>query len=412
MLYQAYQLQADLFEPMRLFSSAASGWIDLLPRPIGRSRIAREISAYWEILANTRVTHQRPAFGISSVKASASGQEWPVIEQKILVKPFGTLLRFAKLGINESQPKVLIVSPMAGHFATLLRETVDTMLPQHDVYITDWGNARDVPVADGTFDLDTYIDYIREFLQHLGAGSHVFAICQPCVAALAATALMAEDNDIATPASLTLMAGPVDTRQSPTEVNKLALRHPMEWFKHNVIHTVPLGFRGAGRRVYPGFLQLAGFISLNPTRHLTSARDMHRHLVSGALEEASQIREFYDEFFAVCDLPADFYLQTIFKVFKEFELPRGRLKWRDRQINCAAISRTRLLTVEGERDDICGAGQTMAAQTLCSSLPDGLRQTWVQPGAGHYGVFSGSRWRNEVYPLLTAHIKEAVATAT
>lgn len=407
MLYQAYQLQTDLFEPMRLFAGAARGWLDLLPRPLSGSRPVRELSAAWEIVAKTRVTHQRPSFGIDFV--DVGGQSCAVREETQLVKPFGTLLRFARDGAPEGQPKVLLVSPMAGHFATLLRETARTLLSEHDVHITDWHNARDVALEDGAFDLDGYIDHLREFLQAMGPGTHVIAICQPCVASLAVTSLMAEDDDAATPASLTLMAGPIDTRQSPTEVNELAARHPMEWFERNVIHTVPMGFRGAGRRVYPGFLQLAGFMSLNPQRHLESFNKLHRNLATGAEEEAAQIRDFYDEYFAICDLPAEFYLQTMRKVFKEYHLPRGLLQWRGRPVRPEAITRTRLLTVEGERDDICGLGQTIAAQTLCSSLPDELRQTWIQPGAGHYGVFSGRRWQQEVYPIVAAHIRAASA---
>lgn len=404
MLYQAYQLQSDLFEPMRLFAGAARGWLDLLPRPFGDSRLVREMSAAWEIVAKTRVTHHRPSFEIDSVESQ--GQTYAVREEAQLVKPFGTLLRFAKDGAP-AQPKVLLVSPMAGHFATLLRETARTLLAEHDVHITDWHNARDVSLEDGEFDLDGYIDHVREFLQVMGPGTHVVAICQPCVASLAVTALMAEDDDPATPASLTLMAGPIDTRQSPTEVNALAARHPMKWFERNVIHTVPMGFRGAGRSVYPGFLQLAGFMSLNPHRHMESFTKLHRNLTVGADEEAAQISDFYDEYFAICDLPAEFYLQTMRKVFKEHHLPRGLLEWRGRPVRPEAITKTRLLTVEGERDDICGLGQTTAAQTLCSALPDELRQVWIQPGAGHYGVFSGRRWQNEVYPLLAAHIRAA-----
>ena len=404
MLYRAYQLQSDLFEPVRLWANVARSWLDVLPAPVAASRPLRNLSAAWELIAKTRVTHRRPEFGIASVEVD--GERRAVREEARLVRPFGTLLRFAKAGA-ESQPKVLLVSPMASHFATLLRETVATMLPEHDVHITDWHNAREVAVADGAFDLDTYIDYLREFLQAMGPGTHVIAICQPCVAALAATALMAEDGDAATPASLTLMAGPIDTRQSPTEVNALAARHPLAWFERNLVHAVPDGFRGAGRRVYPGFLQLAGFMSLNPRRHADAFGKLHRHLADGAVDEAARISDFYDEYFAVCDLPAEFYLQTLQKVFMEHQLPRGEFHWRGRPVRPEAITRTRLMTVEGERDDICGRGQTAAAQTLCSSLPPDARIELVQEGAGHYGVFSGRRWQQDVYPRLRAHIAMA-----
>jgi poly(3-hydroxybutyrate) depolymerase len=405
MLYRAYQMQSDLFEPMRLWANAARSWLDVLPSPVAGSRPLRELSAAFELFAKTRVTHHRPPFGIERV--SVDGRDLPVREEAVLEKPFGTLLRFAKDSV-EPQPKVLLVSPMACHFATLLRETARTMLPDHDVHITDWHNARDVPLTDGGFDLDSYIDYLIEFLAVMGPGVHVVAICQPCVATLAATALMAEECHPATPASLTLMAGPIDTRESPTEVNALAARHPVEWFERNVIHRVPLRYAGAGRRVYPGFLQLAGFMSLNPARHRDSFRKLHRKMAEGEMAEAGVIKDFYDEYFAVCDLPAEFYLQTMRKVFIEHHLPRGELQWRGRRVVPEAITRTRLLTVEGANDDICGRGQTSAALTLCSALPDSMKIAHVQDGAGHYGVFSGRRWQGDVYPLLRNTIRAAV----
>jgi len=282
----------------------------------------------------------------------------------------------------------------------LLRDTVRTMLADHDVYITDWHNARDVPVGAGRFGLAEYTQHLMDFLATLGPGAHVVAICQPCVAALAATALMSEDQHCATPASLTLMAGPIDCRINPTEVNKLATTQPIDWFEKNLIAHVPLRFRGAGRRVYPGFVQLSAFISMNRERHINAFRDYYTHLVTDEHEKAQVTRSFYEEYLAVADLPAEFYLETVQQVFQEHALPRGELRFNGRRVDPSAIRRTALLTIEGERDDICAIGQTLAAQDLCSGLRPYLRTHYVQPGVGHYGVFSGRRWQNHIYPMV------------
>jgi poly(3-hydroxybutyrate) depolymerase len=401
MIYQTWQTQADLMVPMRLAASAANAWLGFLPKPLSDSRPLRELSATYELMAKTQITHERPPFGIDTVHVD--GEPVAVVEEAVLVKPFGTLLRFAKPGV-EGQPKLLLVSPMACHFATLLRETARTLLADHDVHITDWHNARDVSLADGHFDLDDYIAHLIEFLQVLGPDVHVVAICQPCVAALAATALLAEDGDAAVPASLTLMAGPVDTRAAPTEVNRFAAKHDLAWFERTVIDRVPMRYRGAGRRVYPGFLQLAGFMGMNPQRHRDSFVKLHRHMADGEITEASAIQDFYDEYFAVCDLPAEFYLQTMHRVFKEQHLATGTFEFRGRRVRPEAITTTRLLTVEGALDDICGVGQTSAAHALCSSIPEDRKILHVQDGAGHYGVFSGRRWTASVFPLLRSMI--------
>ncbi|GAC1624081.1 MAG: polyhydroxyalkanoate depolymerase [Nevskia sp.] len=406
MMYQTYQAQADLLVPVRFLANVARGWLDVLPPVLSGSRPVRELSAAYALIAKTRVTHERPPFGIDAV--TVGRRRLAVHEQAVLVKPFGTLLRFRKEG-RLAQPKVLLVSPMACHFATLLRETAKTLLPEHDVYITDWHNARDVPMAEGAFDLDSYIAYLIEFIEAMGPGVNVVAICQPCVAALAATALMAEDGSTATPRTLTLMAGPIDTRINPTGVNELAAKHPLEWFERNVVDKVPLRYAGAGRRVYPGFLQLAGFMSMNPERHRQSFLTLHRNMVDGEIEKAAAIQEFYDEYFAVSDLPAEFYLQTMQKVFMQHELPQGRFEWRGRRVDPAAITKTALLTVEGAKDDICGVGQTGAAHDLCSRIPDALKTRHVQDGAGHYGVFSGHRWHESVHPLLRQLIQSRAA---
>jgi len=289
---------------------------------------------------------------------------------------------------------------MSGHFATLLRETARTLLPDHDVYITDWHNARDVPLEAGPFGVDEYIDHVMSFMGVLGEGAHLVAVCQPCVAALAAVALMAEDGNPATPHSLTLMAGPVDCRVSPTKVNRLATSKPIEWFERSLIGTVPMRHAGARRRVYPGFLQLTAFMNMNLERHVSAFRMFFENVVTGDVEKAQATRAFYEEYFAVADLPAEFYLETVRCVFQEYSLARGELRYRGRLVNPGAIRRTALLTVEGEKDDICALGQTLAAQDLCSSLRQYLKTHYVQPGVGHYGVFSGSRWKRNVYPIV------------
>jgi poly(3-hydroxybutyrate) depolymerase len=295
---------------------------------------------------------------------------------------------------------VLIVAPMSGHFATLLRETVRTMLADHDVYITDWHNARDVPLAAGRFGLDESIEHLMTFLGVIGPGAHLVAICQPCVTALAAVAVMSEAGHPATPASLSLLAGPIDCRISPTKVNQLASDHPIEWFADNLIGTVPLRHEGGERRVYPGFVQLAAFMNMNLERHINSFRELFENLVRGETEKAEATRRFYEEYFAVADLPAEFYLETVQHVFQEYSLARGKLKWRGRKVDPSAIRRTALLTVEGEKDDICSLGQTLAAQDLCSKLRQYLKTHYIQAGVGHYGVFSGKRWNNQIYPIV------------
>ena len=316
-----------------------------------------------------------------------------------MTTPFATLLRFRKPSAPV-QPKVLVVAPMSGHFATLLRDTVRTMLQGHEVYITDWHNIRDVPVSAGRFGLDEYTEHVMHFLEVIGPGAHLMAICQPCVSALSAVALMSEDANPATPLSLTLMAGPVDCRISPTAVNVLATTKPIDWFEKHLISRVPLGHRGAGRRVYPGFVQLSAFMSMNRERHASAFRDYYQHLLDDETEKAEVTRTFYEEYLAVSDLSADFYLETVRLVFQEYALPKGELTFRGRRIDPAAIRRTALLTVEGEKDDICSIGQTLAAQDLARSLRPYMRTHYVQPGVGHYGVFSGKRWQNSIYPLV------------
>ena len=397
MLYQAYQTQSDLMSPFRLLAqgSSAALWLGKT-----EGTLLRKLSASMEVFSRLRVTHSRPAYGISSVRVGE--RELPVTEETVLTMPFGTLLRFKKEEAPDRphQPAVLLVAPLSGHFATLLRETVRTLLQDHDVYITDWHNARDVALRHGPFGLDDYIDHMIRFTQAIGPGTHVVAVCQPCVAALAAAAIMAEDDDPAQPRSLTLMAGPVDCRVNPTAVNTLATSKPIEWFEKNLISHVPLPHAGYMRRVYPGFVQLSAFLSMNLDRHKKSFKDLYQHLVDGDLDKANVIRVFYDEYLAVNDLPAEFYLETVEKVFQTYDLAVGKLSYRGRIVNPAAIRRTALMTVEGERDDICSVGQTVAAQDLCSSIRPFMKTHHVQTGVGHYGVFSGRRWNQQIYPRV------------
>ena len=395
MMYHAYQTHSDLMWPVRTLSRLSLPFLE--SQGAEAPPVHRQAVAACKVLELAEVTHRRPAWQIDTL--TVGGEPVPVAEEAVLVTPFATLLRFRKEG-SVGQPKVLVVAPMSGHFATLLRDTVRTLLLDHDVHVTDWHNVRDVPLAEGRFGLDEYTQHIIDFLVAMGPGSSVVAVCQPCVAALAATALMAEDDHPAAPLSLTLMAGPVDCRVNPTAVNKLATDRPIGWFERNLISRVPWPHAGMMRRVYPGFLQLSAFMSMNPDRHKEQFKKLYRHLVEGELEQAATIRDFYDEYLAVNDLPAEFYLETVERVFQTYDLPRGELTVGERKVNPAAIRRTALMTVEGERDDICAVGQTVAAQDLCTSVRPYLKTHHLQAGVGHYGVFSGRKWNNEIYPLL------------
>lgn len=400
MMYQAYQAQSDLMWPLRTLAKLS---VPMLQDPsfahfgLGAQASSRQMAAACKVLELAEVTHKRPPWRIDSVLSK--GEAVPVTEEVVLTTPFATLLRFRKPGAAV-QPKVLVVAPMSGHFATLLRDTVRTVLQDHDVYVTDWHNVRDVPLAAGRFGLDEYTAHIIEFLAAMGPNANVIAVCQPCVAALAAVALMSEDQHPATPASLTLMAGPIDCRISPTAVNKLATTKPIEWFEKNLISSVPWRHGGGGRRVYPGFVQLSAFISMNKDRHANAFKEYYQHLVDDEFDKAEVTRTFYEEYMAVADLSADFYIETVDLVFQQYALPKGELKFRGRRVNPAAIRRTALVTIEGERDDICAIGQTLAAQDLASSLRPYMRTHYVQPNVGHYGVFSGKRWQNSIYPLV------------
>jgi poly(3-hydroxybutyrate) depolymerase len=397
MLYQAYQIHTDVTAPLRLMSQIGSA---VFGSGSSSGGVLSKVSAALDVFSRLRLTHTRPDYGIDAV--TLAEEHIAVQEVVVLDLPFGRLLHFKKeLGASqENQPRVLLVAPLSGHFSTLLRETARTLLQDHDVYITDWRNARDVPLTQGDFSLDDYIDYMIRFLETMGPGSHVMAVCQPCVAALAATAIMAEDDNPCQPRSLTLMAGPVDCRVNPTAVNELANSKPIAWFEKNLISRVPLPHAGFMRRVYPGFVQLSAFMSMNPERHKQAFVDLYRHLADGEHDKAHGIKTFYDEYLAVNDLPAEFYLETIVKVFQTYDLARGELLYRGRLVDTRAIRRTALTTVEGERDDICAVGQTVAAQDLCSSIRPYLKNHHVQTGVGHYGVFSGKKWNQQIYPRV------------
>ena len=403
MLYDLYQAQADLLMPFRQAARVGAGLAQLMETGCGaRSALLRHCRASWSLFADIGLTHHRPSFGIEAVDIGNRVVE--VAEEAADDTPFGTLLHFRKAA-PITQPRVLLVAPMSGHFATLLRNTVEVMLPEHDVYITDWKNARDIPMSAGAFGLDEFVDHLMRFLEVIGPGAHIVAVCQPAVPALAAVALMAEAGNPAQPRSMTLMAGPIDTRVSPTKVNELAMSRSIAWFEKNLISRVPWGFPGARRRVYPGFLQLAAFISMNLDRHLTAHITQFRNLVGGDQSGAEAHRKFYGEYGAVMDLPAEFYLETVQRVFQEHHLARGMLTWRGEPVRPEAIRRTGLLTVEGERDDICAIGQTMAALDLCAGIRVNLKQNHLQTGVGHYGVFAGKRWAREVYPRVREMIQ-------
>ena len=397
MLYDAYQAQQDLFAPVRAGAELVRAAFSDPSLGPAANYMFRSVAAGAEIISRSHLIHERPDYGITSIRVQ--GQPVDVTEEVALELPFGNLVHFRK-DSTLRQPRVLLAAPMAGHFPTLLRHTAQTLLVDHDVYITDWKSARDVPKSMGRFGTDEYIDHLIAFFDHIGPGVHAIGVCQPCPSMVAATALMSEDGHPAAPRSLILMAGPVDTSINPTRVNRLANEHPVEWFEHNLITTVPRRYAGAHRRVYPGFLQLSAFVTMNISRHVRAHMDLFGHILKGEMDKADANRKFYDEYFSVADLAAEFYLDTVLKVFQEHHLARGIYTYRNRKVDPRAIRKTSLLTVEGERDDICGLGQTMAAQDLLSSVKPFRKMHYVQAGAGHYGVFSGTKWQNQIYPMV------------
>ena len=400
MLYWAYELQSILMGPLRLAATGAMGALNVF-RDFRSDDLMRPAGATWELVSRMALKHKRPAFGIESISTAVG--EVSIVEDTVMSTPFGTLVHFRRgepAPADVSLPSVLVVSPLSGHFATLLRDTVRTLLPDHDVYITDWHNARDVALSAGPFGFAEYVDHVIAFLDGIGTRAHVLAVCQPCVQVVAAVALMAQDDHPAQPRSMTLMAGPVDVRSNPTQVNELAMAKPLRWFEDNLIACVPWIHPGAWRRVYPGFVQLTSFMAMNMDRHTKAHERLYLHLLRGEQAEAQVIESFYDEYFAVLDLPAEFFLETVDIVFQRALLARGELMHRGRKVDPGAIRHTALLTVEGERDDICGIGQTAAAHDLCTNLKPYMKRHHMQPSVGHYGVFNGRRWETQVYPIV------------
>jgi len=405
MLYDAYEVQRSFLAGASKLAGLGAGWLNNPSNPWGYSSAGPLVAASLEVFAHASAPRGKPEFGLIETKVGRT--KVAVDEDVILRKPFGQLKRFRKVDAKAGPP-LLIVAPMSGHYATLLRGTVERMLPGFDVYITDWRDAKLVPTDEGSFNLDDYIDYLIEFLEAIGTETgerpHLLAVCQPAVPAFAATALMNADNNKWRPKTLTMMGGPIDTREAPTAVNTLATQRPFAWFENNVIATVPMIYPGAGRKVYPGFLQLAGFMTMNLGSHLISHWEMFKHLVVGDEESAASTQKFYEEYRSVCDMTAEFYLQTVDVVFQRHALPKGEMKHRGRPVDPAAIRDTALLAIEGERDDISGLGQTKAALTIATKVPKAKKQYFMARDVGHYGIFNGRKWREQIAPVVEKFI--------
>lgn len=406
MFYQLYELNHAAMAPFRATTEAMRFFYANPLNPLSQTTFGRTMAASLEVFERATRRYGKPEFGLPTT--TVDGHTVKVTEKVVWSRPFCNLLHFERAlpAKRPADQKILIVAPMSGHYATLLRGTVEALMQGADVYITDWTDARLVPITDGTFDLDDYIDYVIEMLHHIGPDTHVVAVCQPSVPVLAAVAVMEAAEDPFVPSSMTLMGGPIDTRINPTAVNQLAMERPLKWFKDNVIMTVPWPQAGFMRPVYPGFLQLSGFMSMNLDRHLIAHKQFYEHLVKNDGESAEKHRDFYDEYLAVMDLTAEFYLQTVDTVFIKHALPKGEMTHRTTPVDTHAIRNVALLTIEGENDDISGVGQTHAAQTICSNIPDDKRMHYVQPDVGHYGVFNGSRFRKEIAPRILGFTRE------
>lgn len=403
MLYDTYELQRSLLGSASSWAAIGAELLNNPALPMGYFGTGPIIASALQVFAHLYEERGKPAFNIATV--DVDGAERAVSETVVLEKPFGALRHFRREGLPKDAPRLLIVAPMSGHYATLLRGTVARMVENQDVWITDWADAKMVPVSEGRFDLDDYIDYLIEFLRFIGPDTHVLAVCQPSVPAFAAAAVMGAERDPCRPATLTMMGGPIDTRASPTPVDDVAMERPLSWFKRSVIATVPLNYPGAGRQVYPGFLQLAGFLSMNIQSHLMSHYEMFKHLTLGDQESADATKRFYDEYLSVCDMTAEFYLQTIEHVFQRHTLPRGQFVHRGKPIDPGAIRDTALLAIEGERDDISGIGQTKAALDLATRLPKKRKKYHLAKDVGHYGIFNGSKWRARIAPVVEQWIR-------
>lgn len=397
MLYHAYELQKNWLAGASALAQAGAQFVNHPANPFAAMSSGSMVGSALEVFAHASAPRGKPAFGLDTVVVD--GKAFAVTERIEARLPFGQLKHFCH-DAAVGKPKLLIVAPMSGHYATLLRGTVERMLPSHDVWITDWRDARNVPLADGSFDLDDYIDYVIGWMEHIGEGAHMLAVCQPSVPSFAAAAIMCADRNPARPRTLTMMGGPIDTREAPTAVNEHAAKRPFAWFHENVIATVPNHYAGAGRRVYPGFMQLASFMSMNLGNHMMSHWDMFKHLVEGDGESADKSKDFYDEYRAICDMTAEFYLQTVDAVFQRHLLPKGELTHHGKLVDLAAITDVAILTIEGERDDISGVGQTKAALKLTPNLPEKFKQYKLVEAVGHYGIFNGRKWRDGIAPIV------------
>jgi poly(3-hydroxybutyrate) depolymerase len=395
MLYSLYETQHAWLTPLRLIAEAQRGWFAHPFMPWADVPLAKQLAASNDLFLRVTQRYEKPEWRIGGADIEVA-----------LCKPFCKLLHFTPAARRgRAVPKVLVVAPLSGHHATLLRDTVRTLLAEHDVWVTDWVDARRVPLAAGPFHLADYVDYVREFIRLLSPDAHVISVCQPTVPVLCAIALMAEGREPQQPKTMVMMGGPIDARKSPTAVNNLAMTRPLSWFERHVIHRVPARYPGYHRRVYPGFLQHLGFVAMNPDRHLNAHTDYFNHLLQGDDESAERHRDFYDEYNAVIDLPAEYYLDTVKAVFQDFALPKGRMFIRDRLVRPQTIRDTALLTIEGELDDISGNGQTEAAHLLCLNIDKGRREHYLAPRVGHYGIFSGRRWREMIYPRVRDFIR-------
>ncbi|TFW13773.1 polyhydroxyalkanoate depolymerase [Massilia arenosa] len=409
MLYQLHEMQRTFLNPLMQWADASAKLFSNPVSPFAHTPFSQRIAAGYELMYRLGKDYEKPAFDIASTVCD--GETIGIMERTVVTKPFCKLLHFKK-DVSDARatalahPKVLLVAPLSGHHATLLRDTVRALLPNHDVFITDWTDARMVPMSEGPFHLDDYIYYVQDFIRTLAPDLHVISVCQPTVPVLAAISLMSSAKDPLLPKTMTMMGGPIDPRRSPTQVNNLATDKPFSWFENTVVYAVPANYPGFGRKVYPGFLQHAGFIAMNPGRHAQSHREFYNHLVRGDDDSAEAHRQFYDEYNAVLDMPAEYYLDTIKTVFQETRLPLGTWYVGGKQVRPQDIKSVALLTVEGELDDISGLGQTQAAHDLCTGLPKSMKMDYVVKGAGHYGIFSGRRWRQTVCPMIGEFIRK------
>ena len=398
MLYSLFEAQHAALAPMRLMAELSRGWFGHPFSPFTLSPLAKEITASSDLFLRVTNRYEKPKWGLDTT--TVNGREVPVEEEVTLHKPFCRLIHFKRAASSKDDRKILVVAPLSGHHATLLRDTVRTMLPDNDVYVTDWVDARMVPMSAGPFHLDDYVDYVREFITHVGEGVNVISVCQPTVPVLAAVSLMAQNDAPVKPRTMIMMGGPIDARKSPTAVNNLATKRPYSWFEQTLIQRVPMKYPGYSRRVYPGFLQHLGFVAMNPDRHMDAHWDYYNQLVANDGDSADAHRRFYDEYNAVLDMPAEYYLDTIRRVFQEFQLPQGRMFVREQWVRPEKITKTALFTIEGEHDDISGNGQTEAAHGLCTGVPASKREHFLVPDVGHYGIFSGRRYREIIYPRM------------